>query len=63
MIIVQITFLIFSQSFAEDTLMNPTKGFFCHKTVTFNQISQTIKQLLFSRFSRKNLKNLRCTRP
>ena len=36
---------------------------FCHKTVTFAQISKTIKQLLFSLLSRKNLKLFRCTRP
>ena len=36
---------------------------FCHKTVTFAQISKTIKQLLFSLLSRKNLKVFRCTRP
>ena len=41
----------------------PWQKFFCHKTVTFAQISKRIKQLLFSLLSRKNLKKLRCTRP
>ena len=66
MIIVQITFIILSQSFAEDTwnaLWRTLAKVFCHKTVTFAQISKRIKQLLFSLLSRKNLKAFRCTHP
>ena len=65
MIIVQINFIIFSQSFAEDTwnaLWRNLAKVFCHKTVTFAQISKRIKQLLFSLLSKKNLKTFRCTR-
>ena len=58
-------FIIFSQSFAEDTwnaLWRTLAKVFCHKTVTFAQISKRIKQLLFSLLSKKNLKTFRCTR-